>query len=78
VKAKRRPLLHLDVDTTVEPLFGNHEGALPGYNPRYQGPPELSPDPGPLRGDGHGGGSEAPPGGHVIRRRGCSHRRCLD
>ena len=43
VKAKRRPLLHLDVDTTVEPLFGDHEGALPGYNPRYQGRPSYHP-----------------------------------
>ena len=28
---------HLDIDTTVEPLFGEHEGGLPGYNPRYPG-----------------------------------------
>jgi hypothetical protein len=32
VRTKRRPLLHLDVDTTVEPVFGDHEGALSGYN----------------------------------------------
>ncbi len=29
--------VHLDIDTTVEPLFGNQEGALPGPNPRYHG-----------------------------------------
>jgi hypothetical protein len=43
VRAKRRPLLHLDIDTTVEPLFGDHEGALPGYNPRYPGRPSYHP-----------------------------------
>jgi len=43
VRAKRRPLVHLDVDTTVEPVFGKHEGALPGYNPRYQGRPSYHP-----------------------------------
>lgn len=29
--------IHVDVDTTVEPLFGKQEGALPGPNPRYHG-----------------------------------------
>jgi len=43
VRAKRRPLVHLDVDTTVEPLFGEHEGALPGPNPRYHGRPSYHP-----------------------------------
>jgi Transposase DDE domain group 1 len=43
VRAKRRPLLHLDVDTTVEPVFGDHDGALPGYNPRYHGRPSYHP-----------------------------------
>jgi hypothetical protein len=43
VRAKRRPLLHLDVDTTVEPVFGDHEGALPGPNPRYHGRPSYHP-----------------------------------
>ena len=43
VRAKRRPELHLDVDTTVEPVFGDHEGALPGYNPRYHGRPSYHP-----------------------------------
>lgn len=43
VRAKKRALLHLDVDTTVEPVFGNHEGALPGPNPRYHGRPSYHP-----------------------------------
>jgi hypothetical protein len=43
VRAKRRPLVHMDVDTTVEPVFGEHEGARPGYNPRYQGRPSYHP-----------------------------------
>jgi hypothetical protein len=43
VRAKRRAVLHLDVDTTVEPLFGSHEGALPGPNPRYRGRPSYHP-----------------------------------
>jgi hypothetical protein len=43
VRAKRRPVVHMDVDTTVEPVFGTHEGALPGYNPRYQGRPSYHP-----------------------------------
>lgn len=29
--------VHVDLDTTVEPLFGSQEGALPGPNPRYHG-----------------------------------------
>jgi hypothetical protein len=43
LRAKRRPLLHLDVDTTVEPVFGDHDGALPGYNPHYHGRPSYHP-----------------------------------
>jgi hypothetical protein len=35
--------LHLDVDTTVECLFGTQEGALPGPNPRYHGRPSYHP-----------------------------------
>ncbi|XXT40642.1 transposase [Sorangium sp. So ce513] len=37
------PVVHLDVDTTVEPLFGSQEGARPGPNPRYQGRPSYHP-----------------------------------
>lgn len=43
VRAKRRQLVHLDVDTTVEPVFGDHENALPGPNPRYHGRPSYHP-----------------------------------
>jgi Transposase DDE domain group 1 len=44
-EAKRRRMkeAHLDIDTTVEPLFGNHEGGVPGYNPRYHGRPSYHP-----------------------------------
>lgn len=35
--------VHVDIDTTVEPLFGNQEGALPGPNPRYHGRPSYHP-----------------------------------
>ena len=35
--------LHVDIDTTVEPLFGHQEGALPGPNPRYHGRPSYHP-----------------------------------
>lgn len=35
--------VHLDIDTTVEPLFGRQEGARVGYNPRYRGRPSYHP-----------------------------------
>ena len=35
--------VHIDVDTTVTPVFGEHEGALPGPNPRYHGRPSYHP-----------------------------------
>jgi len=43
--AKERKLkeVHVDLDTTVEPLFGTHEGAHPGHNPRYRGRPSYHP-----------------------------------
>lgn len=34
---------HLDIDTTVEPVFGHAEGAVPGYNPRFHGRPSYHP-----------------------------------
>lgn len=37
------PRMHLDLDTTVEPLFGTQQGALPGPNPRYHGRPSYHP-----------------------------------
>jgi hypothetical protein len=35
--------VHLDIDSTVEPLFGSQQGAVPGYNPRYHGRPSYHP-----------------------------------
>jgi hypothetical protein len=44
VKAKARKIVHLDIDTTVETLFGELiEGAVPGRNPRYHGRPNYHP-----------------------------------
>ncbi len=44
----RQPLklrvVHLDIDTTVTPVFGNEiEGAVPGPNPKYHGRPSFHP-----------------------------------
>jgi hypothetical protein len=39
----RLHVAHLDIDTTVTPLFGEHEGALPGPNPHYHGRPSYHP-----------------------------------
>ena len=33
----------IDIDTTVTPLFGTQEGAVPGPNPRYPGRPSYHP-----------------------------------
>jgi hypothetical protein len=46
--APARPLklhvAHLDIDTTVTPVFGSEiEGALPGPNPKYHGRPSFHP-----------------------------------
>jgi hypothetical protein len=41
---ERRPeRVTIDVDTTVTPLFGHQEGAVPGSNPRYHGRPSHHP-----------------------------------
>ncbi len=38
LKARSHKVIHLDIDTTVEPLFGEQiEGARKGPNPRYRG-----------------------------------------
>jgi hypothetical protein len=37
------PSVHLDIDTTVVPIFGELEGAVPGPNPRYHGRPSFHP-----------------------------------
>ena len=43
VRSRRLSTVHVDIDTTVEPLFGTHEGALPGPNPSYHGRPSYHP-----------------------------------
>lgn len=43
VKRLRADHLHLDIDTTVEVVFGTQQGALPGPNPRYHGRPSYHP-----------------------------------
>jgi DDE family transposase len=43
VSKLRGPFVHLDIDTTVVPLFGEHEGGLPGPNPRFHGRPSYHP-----------------------------------
>jgi hypothetical protein len=43
LRRKRNVVVHLDVDTSVIPVFGHHEGALPGPNPRYHGRPSFHP-----------------------------------
>jgi hypothetical protein len=35
--------IHVDFDTTVEPLFGHQQGAVLGPNPRYHGRPSYHP-----------------------------------
>jgi hypothetical protein len=42
-RTKRLRIAHLDIDTTVTPLFGEHEGAFPGPNPHYHGRPSYHP-----------------------------------
>jgi len=43
VKKLRSDHVHLDVDTTVECVYGTQQGALPGPNPRYHGRPSYHP-----------------------------------
>jgi len=43
LQALRPTELDVDIDTTVEPLFGQQENALPGPNPRYHGRPSFHP-----------------------------------
>lgn len=43
VRDGRRKALTVDIDTTVTPLFGEQQGALPGPNPRYHGRPSYHP-----------------------------------
>jgi hypothetical protein len=41
--SRRNERLHIDVDSTFEPLFGTQQGALPGPTPRYHGRPSYHP-----------------------------------
>lgn len=43
LQQKELTVVHLDLDTTVEVLFGMQQGALPGPNPRYHGRPSYHP-----------------------------------
>ncbi len=77
VRAKRRSLVHLDIDTAVEPTFGEHEGALPGPNPCYHGRPSYHPILARCaETDTVVGGKLRP--GHLLRRRRRAHSRRLD
>ncbi len=39
----RASFVHFDLDTSVLPIFGAHEGAVPGPNPKYRGRPSYHP-----------------------------------
>jgi hypothetical protein len=43
ISKQRLRVAHLDVDTTVTPLFGTQEEAVTGYNPKYHGRPSYYP-----------------------------------
>ncbi len=43
LRSFRGSVLHLDLDSTVEPLFGTQQGAKAGPNPRYRGRPSYHP-----------------------------------
>jgi Transposase DDE domain group 1 len=43
LRGRRLREVFVDLDTTVTPLFGTQEGALPGPNPRYHGRPSYHP-----------------------------------
>lgn len=43
LRERRLERVTIDIDTTVMPLFGSQEGALPGNNPRYHGRPSHHP-----------------------------------
>lgn len=40
---QRHARVHLDIDTTVWPLFGSHQGAAIGHNPHYHRRPSYHP-----------------------------------
>ncbi len=43
LRGQRLREVFVDLDTTVTPLFGTQQGALPGPNPRYHGRPSYHP-----------------------------------
>lgn len=43
LRRRQDAFVHMDIDTTVTPVFGEHEGALPGPNPCYHGRPSFHP-----------------------------------
>jgi hypothetical protein len=43
LRDRRLSRITVDIDTTVMPLFGHQEGAVPGSNPRYHGRPSHHP-----------------------------------
>ena len=43
LRGRKLERLHLDVDTTVTPLWGHQEGALAGPNPQYHARPSYHP-----------------------------------
>jgi hypothetical protein len=43
LKRRSFEVVHIDIDTSVEQLFGTQEGAKPGPNPRYRGRPSYHP-----------------------------------
>jgi hypothetical protein len=43
LRGRKLARVHLDVDTTVEPLFGSQEGAHCGPNPKYHARPSYHP-----------------------------------
>ena len=69
LRCRRNARLHLDIDSTVEPLFGTQQGALPGPNPHYHGRPSYHPLLAAVAEDGHGHRSRAATGRHGLRRR---------
>jgi hypothetical protein len=43
LRGRQFGVVHLDIDTTVLPLFGSQQGALPGPNPHYHARPSYHP-----------------------------------
>ena len=43
VEFEKLSSVHLDIDTTVETVFGHQQGAAVGYNPRFHGRPSYHP-----------------------------------